>query len=131
MAILHKCKTHTKRTGNVSFCFTKTQLVEKPISQIKVHKNKSFRPPFSKGGGFQRQSLGRSPQTAKSLIFTRDQEGSQNNPVDCFGVGNPIKGFPRKSSILYNLTIVVYFFDRLRATRLGGSFDVGLKYVIA
>ena len=69
--------------------------------------------------------------TAKFLILTRDQEGSQNNPVDCFGVGNPIKGFPRKSSILYNLTIVVYFFDRLRATLLGGSFDVGLKYVIA
>ena len=34
--------------------------------------------------------------TAKSLILTRDQEGSQNNPVDCFGVGNPIKGFPEK-----------------------------------
>ena len=26
----------------------------------------------------------------------KDQEGSQNNPVDCFGVGNPIKGFPKK-----------------------------------
>ena len=24
----------------------------------------------------------------------RDQEGRQNSPVDCFGVGNPIKGFP-------------------------------------
>ena len=58
----------------------------KSFLQIKVHKNKSFRPPFSKGGGFQRQSLGRSPQTAKSLILTRDQEGE----------GNTYQGVPPK-----------------------------------
>ena len=32
----------------------------------------------------------------RNLLTFKDQEGSQNNPVDCFGVGNPIKGFPEK-----------------------------------
>ena len=71
-------------------------LVEKPILQIKVHKNKSFGQAFSKACGVKGRSPCRTPQSAKSFILTKDQEGSQNNPVDCFGVGNPIKGFPKK-----------------------------------
>ena len=49
----------------------------------------------------------------RNLLTFKDQEGSQNNSVNCFGVGNPIKGFPEKRSILRNLTTVVCFFDRL------------------
>ena len=30
----------------------------------------------------------------ETLCLTKDQEGRQNSPVDCFAVGNPIKGFP-------------------------------------
>ncbi len=29
-----------------------------------------------------------------TYLFNKDQEGSPNSPVDCWGVGNPIKGFP-------------------------------------
>ena len=46
----------------------------------------------SKGGALVAVRL-----TAKSFILTKDQEGSQNNSVNCFGVGNPIKGFPEKA----------------------------------
>ena len=96
VAILHKCKTHTKRTGNVSFCFTKTQLVEKPISQIKVHKNKSFRPPFSKGGGFQRQSLGRSPLNCEISYTYKRSGGEPKQSGGLFWRGEPYQGVPPK-----------------------------------
>ena len=36
------------------------------------------------------------------LRLTKDQEGRQNSPVDCFAVGNPIKGFPKKISVCTN-----------------------------
>ena len=77
-----------------------------------MHKKVSVKP-FQRLVGSRGEALVALSLSAKSFILTKDQEGSQNNPVNCFGVGNPIKGFPRKSSILYNLTIVVYFFDSL------------------
>ena len=40
------------------------------------------------------RAFGRVPQDAKHLLVQKDQEGSPNSPVDCWGVGNPIKGFP-------------------------------------
>ena len=55
---------------------------------------KSFGQAFSKACGVKGRSPCRTPQSAKSFILTEDQEGSQNNSVNCFGVGNPIKGFP-------------------------------------
>lgn len=42
----------------------------------------------SKGGAFGRPSQGAKCWTSKA------QEGRQNNPVDCFVVGNPSEGFP-------------------------------------
>ena len=63
---------------------------------MKLHESKSLGQAFSKACGVKGQSPCRSPQTAKTFILTKDQEGSQNNPVDCFGAGNPIKGFPEK-----------------------------------
>ena len=46
----------------------------------------------SKGGTF-----GRRPPNNKKA-----QEGSQNSPVDCFGVGNPRRGFPGAKNKSHN-----------------------------
>ena len=40
------------------------------------------------------EPLGASRRTRNTYLFNKDQEGSPNSPVDCWGVGNPIKGFP-------------------------------------
>ena len=53
-------------------------LVEKPILQIKVHKNKSFGQAFSKACGVKGQSPCRDSQIAKFFILTKDQEGREH-----------------------------------------------------
>ena len=49
---------------------------------------------FQKVADSKGRAFGRVPQDAKHLFVQKDQEGSPNSPVDCWGVGNPIKGFP-------------------------------------
>ena len=49
---------------------------------------------FQKLVGWRGGALPRPSQWAKSYRFSQAQEGRQNNPPDCFAVGNPSEGFP-------------------------------------
>ena len=49
---------------------------------------------FLKACGFQRRRLWSPTAVGEILTTPKAQEGSQNSPVDCFGVGNPRRGFP-------------------------------------
>ena len=40
------------------------------------------------------KAFGRSAHGAKFFSVTKAQEGRRNSPGDCFGVGNPRRGFP-------------------------------------
>ena len=60
---------------------------------------------FLKACGFQRQSLGRRPQTAKFLALEAHLQGvnSKISPVDCFGRGDAlqVKASPDNSKIKF------------------------------
>ena len=47
-----------------------------------------------KGGRFQRQRLWLPCAQGEIPFLHKAQEGRRNSPVDCFGVGNPRRGFP-------------------------------------
>ena len=55
---------------------------------------KSFRPPFSKGGGVEGRRPSSPSAEGERPDSSKDQEGSLNRPGDGSSVGNPIKGFP-------------------------------------
>ena len=90
------------------------QIVEKPNLQKKVQKPiVKFSPAFFKRRRIPKAApWSQSADCEISLLF-KDQEGSQNNSVNCFGVGNPIKGFPEIFEFVH-LTKMVYFFDKLK-----------------
>ena len=54
---------------------------------------KSFRPPFSKGGGVEGRSPSSQSADCEILLLTKAQEREQNSPMDCFAVENPRRGF--------------------------------------
>ena len=49
---------------------------------------------FSKVVESKGKAFGRPAHRAKLLSCKKAQEGRQNSPADCFGVGNPRRGFP-------------------------------------
>ena len=49
---------------------------------------------FSKVVESKGKAFGRPAHRAKFFLCKKAQEGSQNSPADCFGVGNPRRGFP-------------------------------------
>ena len=48
-------------------------------------------------GGSRGTAPTRHSQMAKSLCLPQNQDGSENSPVDCFYVGDPIRGSPEKA----------------------------------
>ena len=98
------------------------QSVEKLFCDSKT--TKSFRPPFSKGGGVEGRRPHRSPQAAK-FLFQKSAGGAKNSPVDCFSVGNPRRGFPIILLLLCILPSDAYFFYTLkREARFFGVLPV-------
>ena len=128
-------------TGHVFSCKNlpqkgRFQSVDKLFCGSKT--TKSFRPPFSKGGGVEGRRPHRSPQAAK-FLFQKSAGGAKNSPVDCFSVGilacrlgrcfclrqryppdtrTPRRGFPIVLRLLCILPSDTYFFYTLRR-RLG------------
>ena len=89
------------------------QLVDELFCDSKM--SKSFRPPFSKGGGVEGQSPRRSPQTAKSLPIKSAGGGEKQSGGLFFG-GNPRRGFPIILLLLCILPSDTYFFYILKGS---------------
>ena len=75
-----------------------------------------------KGGRFQRQRLWLPCAQGEIPFLHKAQEGRRNSPVDCFGVGNPRRGFPesrrqRDFVLIFSPVYVIQEMSRYRSCK--------------
>ena len=71
-----------------------------PKGLLRIKRYKSFRPPFSKGGGVEGRRPRRVPQDAKLPCLLKAQEGRKTSRRDVFRWGTLAGGSPRRVCIL-------------------------------
>ena len=98
------------------FCF--------PCSKRPRRANESFRPPFSKGGGFQRQSLWARPAGRETPSRSQSAGEAPNVPVGRLAGENPRRGFSHAAIAAFLLCPPFYsaFATNSYSMKLGNLF---------